>query len=859
MGKITILWSRLMYGLLFLALFSVPGFQGLGFEHNMIEHEHDNTPHCHGDHSMHNDHMAIMALVAPEDITHTANQSGKWGDASTWGGELPTSGARVHIPEGVEVEYNLPSSARLKTVRIDGALTFTVSHTTRLSAETIVVMNSGRLSIGSQSKRLPGNVSARIVFLNPGPIDPVEDPTKIGRGLISIGSVEMVGARKTPYLPLAEAPSAGATELLLSAVPRGWRVGETLIIPGTKFNGAWVWDGPDRPLVYAGTEDEVRMIAGISGRRVTLDRPLDYAHVPSAPYGTTNAKAYAVHFSRNITLSSEQEELTPTQQRGHTMFMSHDTYIENVGFNGLGRTDKSIPVDDAGENLDGTVGTASNPRGRYPVHFHKVGSVDRMCKPGVLRGSAIWTSPGWGAVAHSSYALFEDTVSFDVFGSHFVTENGDELGAFRRLFAIKSQGRRDGHVKDGTGNHDLGHRGHGVWFQGRNMLAEDIKVAGVSSAGVIYFHRSHIFMPYLPLNTLMYPANLSKLAPGGAFIDHVAIRRSINLEVFASRVGLWVIKNDPVPNVSDLRSFFENLDFWQVEHGLELEYTAHYTLEDVTIICSGRDSWRDRGIRIGSRVRDLVINTSYIRDCGKGYTFSSEFDGQPDYVDVTVIDPEFENIIDEGGEFGYNPLLEVISASDIADLPLSFEASNGQPYQLPSALSGWDSGSYFFVGLKTDSLGVQTTESKWNGDLIYGHLSNVGHFEEFEDSNGNGVVEPGETRKFLEFIDYYSDRLDPRKLYKERYHVELSEGWQAALGPALKPPGGSITSLPNTREDHYQVCSSALLRVPAPGVLENDTGSSLEVDLTTIEALEGFHCFQMERFDSSLKLATAIR
>ena len=42
----------------------------------------------------------------------------------------------------------------------------------------------------------------------------------------------------------------------------------------------------------------------------------------------------------------------------------------------LGRTDKNQLIDDVGKNVDGSQGYGTNPRGRYPLHFHRTGVDD---------------------------------------------------------------------------------------------------------------------------------------------------------------------------------------------------------------------------------------------------------------------------------------------------------------------------------------------------------------------------------------------------------------------------------------------------------------------------------------------------
>src|SRR5262249_15510550 len=146
--------------------------------------------------------------------------------------------------------------------------------------------------------------------------------------------------------------------------------------------------------------------------------------------------------SRNVSLESQNQNASELNRHGHIMFMhSPRVKIHNAGFYDLGRTDKRIPVNDG--KLDGEkkliAGSGTNPRGRYPVHFHRTGS-DGQSPAIPVKGCAVVNSPGWGYVNHSSHVEMDDNVAYNVHGAAFVTEAGDEIGAFRRNLAVRSAG-----------------------------------------------------------------------------------------------------------------------------------------------------------------------------------------------------------------------------------------------------------------------------------------------------------------------------------------------------------------------------------------------------------------------------------
>ncbi|MEM9735123.1 MAG: hypothetical protein AAF908_00760, partial [Pseudomonadota bacterium] len=191
--------------------------------------------------------------------------------------------------------------------------------------------------------------------------------------------------------------------------------------------GATKFEGRDETGAFQ-SQEEVRTIAAISQQGdqlvVHLDRPLEYDHVgPTDPTTGLELTASVGNLSRNVTFSSavadqDQDGLADrgtslgddvaadghyVTERGHIMFMHTDEVrVENTAFFGLGRTDKSVPIDDFvidpgardgkqnhrlhedrgeigvyEEGIDIALTTPAdemmNARGRYALHLHMAG------------------------------------------------------------------------------------------------------------------------------------------------------------------------------------------------------------------------------------------------------------------------------------------------------------------------------------------------------------------------------------------------------------------------------------------------------------------------------------------------------
>ncbi|MBA4065580.1 MAG: hypothetical protein C0501_18075 [Isosphaera sp.] len=417
---------------------------------------------------------AVIDLVPYEAVTHRlAVSGGSWSNPNSWvrpdgSNGVPTADANVLIPAGMTAVVTHVDTAALRTVRVDGTLRFSTTVNTGLLVDTMVVTSTGTLRMGTAANPVRADVRATLTIADRGPIDTQWDPTQISRGLISVGTVSMHGATVTAYAPLAQPAAAGQTTLVFggSSVPDGWRVGDRLVVTGTNPNA---------------NQDETTTITSISGGTVTLSAPLRFAH--AAPAGQS---LYVANLTRNVSVRSQNPaDLT---RRGHVEFMDEPTVsVAFAGFYDLGRTDKTRVIDDPVLDAGGQVASGgTNPRGRYSLHVHRTGlePADLV----TVRGSVVSGSPGWGFASHSSRVSFEDNVAFNVTGSGFVTEAGDEVGAFRRNLAVRANGTA-GALEDRMAQGDFGQLGHGFWFQGAGVTVEDNIAVGTRSAGFLFFNQ----------------------------------------------------------------------------------------------------------------------------------------------------------------------------------------------------------------------------------------------------------------------------------------------------------------------------------------------------------------------------------
>ena len=182
-------------------------------------------------------------------------------------------------------------------------------------------------------------------------------------------------------------------------------------------------------------------------------------------------------------------------------------------------------------------GTGTNPRGRYAVHFHRTG-LDPHHGEAMIRGSVVTGSPGWGFVNHSSKVLMEDNVGYDVDGSAFVGEAGDEAGVMRHNFALRSVGSGDP-LNSRVLVADFGHQGHGFWLQGNGVEVVDNVVAGQAGPGIVFrslgLLQSGIGETRCPASLLANPRWAGDEPE--VSVRHVPLSRFTNNAIYAETAG----------------------------------------------------------------------------------------------------------------------------------------------------------------------------------------------------------------------------------------------------------------------------------------------------------------------------------
>lgn len=587
------------------------------------QHHNSHDP----DTDKHGEHMALFDAVPYAQRTHLAVRSGPWFASTTWhSGSVPGDGARAIVPEGILVDYGEESEARLDWVRVDGALVFRPDAHSRMVVETLVVGGNGALSIGTVCEPIAEDASVEIVITNRGDIDVARDRHLLTRGLVSHGRARIHGHAKTPHAKVAVDPLAGDTSITMQEAPTDWSVGDTIVIAGTHY-ARYRWNGTMMERVPS--QDEVRVISAITDEVVlSFAEPLVHDH--DSP--REDLKTSVGNYTRNVTIRSEQGDATPRHQRGHVMFMhSDDVDIRYAAFWDLGRTNKDIDEPDAQGAAEFTaIASASNVKGRYPFHFHRLGFTD-MSQPAMAVGNAVFRSPGWGYVHHDTNAVFHNNVSFDTFGAAFVAETGNETGAWTNNLAILSEAFGRNPPKEFTGNHfNLGRLGSGFFFQGRAVRSVG-NIAASVNGGFNYFHRGPSDndptdnldgVLVLKMEHFPYPEVFWR-DPGPAPVPILSFHHN---EAFAADFGVYVTKAGPNQG-HDIHTVMDDLKAWNVKNGAEFTYTSHYVVKNFDLV--GEEGTGGAGVVMGTITNEMTVVSPRIEGFGAAVDFNKTPAGEP--------------------------------------------------------------------------------------------------------------------------------------------------------------------------------------------------------------------------------------
>lgn len=774
--------------------------------------------------------------ILPTTNQVTAVATGNWNAVTTWNtGSIPGSGKNVVIPAGITVSYNINKSLTATPVRsvlVNGTFNFLQTANTVLVVDTVVVSDTGTLNIGTSEEPILATRSARMVFAGDD-LNALEDPQLKGRGLLNHGTVNVYGAPKTPYLAIAGTGEVIGSVITLASAPVGWKVGDSVLITGS--------DPVDLPIqstqvtsAQYETHDELRTVTAVSGSVVTLDSSLGALRGDGLPNKHTRQypgmPIYMANMTRNVQFFTAAANVGTISRRGHTMFMtSPNVSINNASFIDLGRSDKSFPLTAKFANgvvpgstpVVTTTGSAtvfdSNMRGRYPVHFHKVGI--SQTTPITFTGNVILRSPGWGMSLHTSFANVSNNVSYDIFSAHFVTEDGDERGHFDHNLAVKSVGdtvndfqqaviggqpvslsrqinkgywsydntyNTDGSIASIAKLQDDGQIGNCFWMQSRNVEFTNNTANSCPEYGFMFFHR-HVASGDTPYELLATPHRdliawhnkLSNTAPTVFDSNEVPLTNIANNEVIASDGALIVVKANNNQNHNVFNRISGIKGFNTGGKCLDFGYTGHYFVEGIECY-SSLTTHSNTALTTNIEVENFVFKDFTLVGWDYPVDVNLAFNGLPNTTAMTFINGSVTS--KAGVTSSFDPSAHVYAFNAFPRV-LAYEAelqkvvapnadmlvgSGFVPYltdvTIPDFVIGSWGGWYVWTATLHDSAGIAPSnvspyninsfESKWPGTAVRAR---------WEEKINNVYVNRSTTSEGVQCVilkDHFSDRVN---------------------------------------------------------------------------------------------------
>jgi len=343
---------------------------------------------------------------------------GNWSDAKTWAPpRVPKAGERVLVSRETRVTYDVENKAVLRMVQVVGTLTFARDRNTEINVGLLKVQNSDdcsesgfqcdfegataageptsprtgslpKLEVGTLADPIPAKYTAKIRLHYIDGMNKDDAPALV----CCSAQMELHGAPlNRTWIKLGAAAAPGDDEVTLAESVTGWRVGDEVIVTGSKKVA--------RNRTYRDGEDlgtETRQIKKIDGTTLTLDAPLKNEH-----YGTGEFRSEVANLSRNVIVESAD----PVGVRGHTMYHAYSRGgLSYARFAHLGK--------------EGVLG-------RYAIHFHLVGNTMRGSQ--VLGISVVDSHNRWITIHGTEYLVVRDCVGFRSVGHGYFMEDGTEV------------------------------------------------------------------------------------------------------------------------------------------------------------------------------------------------------------------------------------------------------------------------------------------------------------------------------------------------------------------------------------------------------------------------------------------------
>lgn len=482
--------------------------------------------------------IALLAALTfgqqPNNVQFTVRSvaTGPWSDTATWdAGRVPATGDTVQVRAEHVVTYDVQSAEHIRMVHVAGTLKFATDRSTSLTVG-LVKLQPGTeateeiVACDQHPEAPPEGPGAALLEMGPQPVEhkaTIRLKQWVGTNANGLPAIVNCGGRweahgapmSRTWVKLGKNAKVGDLTVTLSEPVTGWGPGDRLYLtPSTKQ-----------------ADGEEKTLALVNGLVLTLSAPLTGPHA-----GTLPMRAEVANLSRNIVVESAD----PLGARGHTMF--HRGSSGSLSY---------VELRDLGK--EGVLG-------RYPVHFHLVGTT---MEGSTFTGLSILRSKNRFMAIHGTDGLtVRDCVGYDAVGNGFFLEDGTEqYNVLDRNLAIRV---RDGNKLPGQALPYDPNNGVGFWFaNANNTFTRNVATQNERSGFQFHMAAEDGFNPVLLLRDRETPVDVRTL-PFRKFEDNES-----HNDLF---YGFWF--GDDTNHVPGTTGTFEvpfvakNLKAWRINYGL---------------------------------------------------------------------------------------------------------------------------------------------------------------------------------------------------------------------------------------------------------------------------------------------------
>ena len=390
------------------------------------------------------------------------NYANYWSDIETWGGEyLPKEGDSIVIPKGQTLIVDIDESPIINAIIVYGALVFLPdtdsSHVRTFDARYIFVHEGAVFEVGTEDNRY----TSYITITMHGTREDPQIPDYGNKGIfVRRGQLDIHGAvRDYTWAELDVTAPAGSTSITLNTTV-DWKADEVIVIAPTDYE------------VDHAEQFTINSTSTTNGKTtLKLKGTTQYLHFAgSKDYTGTNdngsktktleMRAEVGLLTRNVKYKGADDDSVAQQYGAHIMMHSSgdESLTGRISYSEFTQVGQAFQL------------------GRYPIHFHMIGTVHNS----YVKGNAIHHTYNRACTIHGvHYLTIEKNVAFETMGHTYFIEDGAETkNILKDNLAVKSKRSWSLLNTDQTpasfwithpdntfiGNHAAGSDRYGFWF-----------------------------------------------------------------------------------------------------------------------------------------------------------------------------------------------------------------------------------------------------------------------------------------------------------------------------------------------------------------------------------------------------------